>query len=791
MLMQSGSMTSRDRNAGRLSRRQFLGGLAFALTVVAWPLSGHAASHKVKKETIPMRELTIHPSVVEMATFGFLEVAVDLAKDYSNPFDPDEIQVWAEFATPSGRKLTIPGFYGQEHRLVSSEPGNPDRLEEQRQPGWRVRFTPREEGTYSYRVFVRDRDGRRASEQASLQVAGTAGRGFVRRDPENSAYFRFDDGSRYLPVGYNYSFWRSPRLGDYEDRFRTMASCGANWVYVIMDPFDVGVEWGKHPPGRYDLQKCSRLDYILEKAKQYGIMVLLSFNVHADTMPRNDQGWGWWEDNPYNVANGGPCPTGDDFFRMEEAKALYKQRIRYIVARWAHHPNVMGWMPITEIEGSALWYRESVDKDLQLRISWYKEMARYLKEQDPYHHLVSVSLAGASLGQRNDEALFGDPSTDFVQPHLYLLNHCADGLEYWNQRHRESFDKPVLTSEYGPSHVHGFDNLYDYLKQDQAMLHHHDGLWASFFTGGAGTAMHWFWRSVEQGAGLNHLRAIHRLLNAIQWPKAGYRPEGPLAVYWMKKPADTYKDIVVTPSKDASFMWMYADATDPVRIHPDGRIDRFSGLRIDLYSQGRRKANAMAPLPMGMTPPRFAITFPIEARLEITIEKVVGETARLRIADGERTAYEEALGNQSFPYHVKVPFTAGAHVISVENSDAGNSIISATSYRFQNCKETRYAPLVARLLRGEGESLLWITRIDLEDLPIGSFPSAPIQDTTLTIPEMPSAQYEIEWWDTYSGEVTSRQTLTSRGESLTLALPPILRDIACRIIRVSNSKGGS
>ena len=38
------------------------------------------------------------------------ELALDLEATYNNPFDPDEVDLWAEFTAPSGKVQKIWGF---------------------------------------------------------------------------------------------------------------------------------------------------------------------------------------------------------------------------------------------------------------------------------------------------------------------------------------------------------------------------------------------------------------------------------------------------------------------------------------------------------------------------------------------------------------------------------------------------------------------------------------------------------------------------------------------------------
>jgi len=56
----------------------------------------------------------------------------------------------------------------------------------------------------------------------------------------------------------------------------------------------------------------------------------------------------------------------------------------------------------------------------------------------------------------------------------------------------------------------------------------------------------------------------------------------------------------------------------------------------------------------------------------------------------------------------------------------------------------------------------------------------PVPAATAVVPDLPAGRYEVEWWDTRQG--TSRtEELTASAGGLTLTLPPVSDDIACRI----------
>ena len=67
---------------------------------------------------------------------------INNGNEYTNPFDPEEVDISAVFISPSGKKWTIPGFYYYSAGTL-----------------WKVRFSPDEEGVWNYTVSVKDKGG--------------------------------------------------------------------------------------------------------------------------------------------------------------------------------------------------------------------------------------------------------------------------------------------------------------------------------------------------------------------------------------------------------------------------------------------------------------------------------------------------------------------------------------------------------------------------------------------------------------------------------------------------------
>jgi hypothetical protein len=100
------------------------------------------------------------------------------------PDDSFAVRLRAVFVGPSGRALSIPGFYDGESR-------------------WVVRFSPDEEGRWSYQTRS-DLDALDALSGDVLCITPTSpyNRGALEVDPEHPQHFRYQDGSGYFLIGY-------------------------------------------------------------------------------------------------------------------------------------------------------------------------------------------------------------------------------------------------------------------------------------------------------------------------------------------------------------------------------------------------------------------------------------------------------------------------------------------------------------------------------------------------------------------------------------------------------------
>ncbi len=492
----------------------------------------------------------VRASALEVAQYGKLELAVDLSATYENAFDPEQIDVRAIFQTPSGETREVPAFLwaGFERQKV----GESLIMAPTGQGGWRVRFTPTTPGRHSFRVVARDASGQVEWGPGSFEAKASKSHGFVRVS-KGRRYFCFDDDTPYFAVGENLCWYSAARRTlDYDLWLPKLRAAGANYIRLWMPSWAFGIEWEK--PGVYRLDRAWELDYVLEQCEKLGIYVKLCL----ENFRRFDEG-----PNPYDVRNGGPCETVRDFFVKPEARRLFKQRLRYIVARWSYSPALMAWELWNEIncvEGHNSYSAEVIE--------WSREMASYLREIDPNRHLTVNSLGSSNL----DDRLWSLQEMDFAQMHGYYgwsgydeTRDMAAFIPNWLGK-ISHYGKPYFFAEFGV--IREKPECRELCDRDREGVHLHNGMWSAALSGAAGGAMLWWWDSYVEPMNLYpRFASLASFAADVPWHKAGLEPEdlerrprdlrvlalrGPrLLLFWAQNPRHTWWNVVQGERIDA------------------------------------------------------------------------------------------------------------------------------------------------------------------------------------------------------------------------------------------------
>jgi hypothetical protein len=443
------------------------------------------------------------------------EIELDVSGAYKTPFDPDQIRVDGHFRLPSGREVVVPAFFYQEFALLVQD--GESLMEPKGKPSWRVRFAPTEAGKHAIIVTARDRSGEVRSEPVEFEAIASDDPGYIRVSSDDPRYFAFDNGKPYFAVGENVCTWRRG-VADYDTWFPRLGDAGGNYARIWMWAHCFGIEWGK--PGQYRLDHAWTLDHAIELAEKHGIYVKLCLEAwRGFSGPRSFVRAG--VRHPYAKQNGGPCETEMDVFTNPEAKRMFRNRLRYLVARWGYSTHIMAWEFWNEI--NCVWGYGKRSQDM---IDWSAEMGRYLREIDPWHHLVVNSLGSFQV----DDRLWRLPEMHFAQVHGYwhprgvskeMGKDMAEFVPHWIAKIRR-YGKPALFAEYGLVNERwGHSPRAD---EDKEGVHLHNGLWSSVMSGAAGTAMLWWWGNYVHPNDLYyHFAAVARFVEGVPWTTTGFR----------------------------------------------------------------------------------------------------------------------------------------------------------------------------------------------------------------------------------------------------------------------------
>lgn len=411
--------------------------------------------------------LALTPPSAAVPAFGRAELVIETDGVFANPYDPAEADLWVHFTSPTGDVVQVPAFWYQPFDAATLEPTGT--------PGWRVRFTPTVPGTWQARATLANPQLQSEPVSFTVDPAHDA-HGFVRIDQQNPRYFAFDDGAPFFGIGANIGWPTSldATIPDYQRWFGKLGENGGNLARLWMASWGFGVEWNDTGLGDYAKRQKQAflLDQVFEIARERDIYIMLSLLNHgAFNRTTNPE----WDGNPYNVDNGGMLRDPAAFVTDEQARELFKRRLRYIAARWGYSPNLFAWEWWNEVNWTPI-----DDKRLK---PWITEMTAELKRYDPYDHLVSNSYSGGS-----ERDIWQMPELDFSQQHDYsgsdpvrTFQSEMQGLAGYAPK------KPALMAEHGYS-ASGADAT-----GGSEQIHFHNGIWAAPFTGYAGTAMSWWW----------------------------------------------------------------------------------------------------------------------------------------------------------------------------------------------------------------------------------------------------------------------------------------------------------
>jgi hypothetical protein len=558
-----------------------------------------------------LKILDFQPGPARVEVFAKYEVSFRLSREFVNPFDPDEVRVDASFRSEaSGRVFKVPGFYYQDYArrkekgqkdlflLEDATKGISKEILVEKQealvpvgtPCWRVRFCPVEAGAHSYYLSIVSGRESLKTRARRFTAVPSARRGFVRVCKTDPRYFEYDNGEFYYPIGHNVRSpfderWWAVVLGlnelppdrgtfAYDDILRKMQQNGENFVEIWMASWWLAIEWtkewrGYHGLTNYNLENAWKLDYVLGLANQHDLYVHLVFDNHGKASAWCDPEW---DDNPYNSANGGPVDSQsvEDYFDNPDAKNLYRKTLRYIVARWAYEPRILGWELWSELDLTGENYQFL---NHPVKAEWHQDIARYLKEIDPYRHLITSHFS--TDHSRIDPGVATLPDIDYVVVDAYRDKGSVVPLVLTTYEVAGQYGKPCFVTEFGGSPwATSASEVIPRLKADL-----HAGLWSTFMTPTAATPLLWWFEFIDHQDQYFRFKPLANFAKGEDRRNKDLQPRRAIVV--ARQPYLLYLDVLTLKNREMAYAWVY-DRRAMEEWPEEGRETTFQDVNIQI-----------------------------------------------------------------------------------------------------------------------------------------------------------------------------------------------------------------
>jgi len=417
----------------------------------------------------------------------------------TDPYDAMAFSAALVVRDPTGAEVRYAAFYRQP--MQNEDRGDSEVLRPSAAATFSARWRARIPGPHS--LALEWTQGR--AELGTCLASGSAWDDYVQVDKQDPRFFSV--GGQFIwPQGPNLrSVWdlrARDRLGTaltpdrgtfaYDAYLTRAAAGGANACEIWLSAWNLALEWNPRWDGFYGLKgfnenNAARLDMILDRAEALGIRVNLVINNHGQGSDHTDREW---DTSPWNRANGGPLNEPGQLFTDPRALAGQDRLRRYLIARYADSPAILGWKLWSEMNLTAGGRNE-------LR-EWHTQACTRFRELDPYRHPVTSHW---SADYRTvDQTLVTAAPLDYVCIDAYHQPRNAGGValaelfyDGTSNFHRglQRLNIPVIVTEYGGN--------WDAAPEAQISAEHRSGTWLALVLGYGGGPMLWWFEWIDQG----------------------------------------------------------------------------------------------------------------------------------------------------------------------------------------------------------------------------------------------------------------------------------------------------
>ena len=480
-----------------------------------------------------------------------------------NPFDPKQINVQAEFSSPSGKKSTRYGFYYQPFK---SNQVLDTWVRDTTTFPWRIRFAPDEIGEWTVKIFYQTDKVQSDTLLLSFRCESSIHNGYLIAE-KNQRYLQLkSDSNTFLTIGNNISSggfltYKPSQNERHLKGVRQLINVGGNFTRFDMQPQAALPDW----PDIYNyagkLDEMYAFDKMVDLCEKNNVYFIV-FRHHIELMDSktNPGGSDWsgvsWYDNPYQKQL--KLAQKIDYFKDSLALLGQRNSLRYVISRWGYSPN-FAFYGYSEIDN---WVKDLVNEQqlinpkynqndaLELFKEWFNNQQAYINELAP-NMLYSNSYSVLPDFEKKNakDGLF--ERSDIVSIHNYgetkniNFQNRYEAVKYVDQK----YAKPILLEEIGVSD----SKLRIYCCSG---IEYHNSIWASVMSGAIGTGLDWWWDRGIQDFGYHlDLKPLQQYFEGYDLNKMKLTPQKWSDAFVSKRMLENFA--LVSEPKDTILGWVH------------------------------------------------------------------------------------------------------------------------------------------------------------------------------------------------------------------------------------------
>jgi len=398
--------------------------------------------------------LALPPKVMERIN-GYFSQSVRI-QDPINPFDPEVIDIRADFYSNGNKERTCFGFYYREYQKDLS--ANRWREDTTSYP-FRIRFAPKDIGAYKVVISIHVSGNEPIQFEQTFTVYSSYNQGYLEVG-EHGKHMRFSDSKKsFLGVGQVIPW---PVWEDWEHLNKAIGPKPMEKMYASLDALDkaggnytrfVASTWflqleyealGNYAPR---LNHAWEFDRMIEFCEDRELYFMFCALLHTPLESRSDEkanllpGVRWEEycyndqyQHPANMPHDPPIGISKavEYYSNSNANNLAKRYFRYLVARYGYSTALAGWQVMSEVDETAEYRDKETENGVEDHSSnrlavrnWTDLISRYMREELEDPHMNSIAIIKGKGYSKTfwDPELFNLKCIDFIGVHDYMYEN--------------------------------------------------------------------------------------------------------------------------------------------------------------------------------------------------------------------------------------------------------------------------------------------------------------------------------------------------------------------------------